>query len=212
MLGHLVLSPPIGLGVGDVGYTRDFAIIEIDPSKINASNFVGNVINLGTQTDVDALKAKLHPNQCNPSGFTSPPDCLLHLRGTIPETETRNHTQLDEDGDRCLLVLKRGNTTKLTVGRANTITSFVRTYFNDREPEMSMEWPTLPRNNRSEPFSDKGDSGSIVVDGLGRVGGLITGGGGVTNSTDITYATPIHFLLAEIEANGFRAHLNPQLA
>jgi len=47
-LGHVVLSPPIGLNVGDEGYTEDWAVIEVDPSKVNKENFRGNFIDLGT--------------------------------------------------------------------------------------------------------------------------------------------------------------------
>lgn len=57
-------------------------------------------------------------------------------------------------------------------------------------------------------FSAKGDSGSGIIDGLGRLGGLLTGGDGGTNSgSNITYATPVSFILdtlgleATIEAN-----------
>ena len=213
ILGHVILSPPISFGTGNGGYTCDFAVIEIDQSKINASNFVGNVIDLGTEISIPTLTAMLHPNQHNPNGFTYPLDRLLHLSGTIPEEEMHNPTLLDKNDEPFLPVLKRGNATKLTVGHANTLASFIHIYFNDgdHEPETSMEWAILPHECRSGPFSAKGDSGSIIVDGLGRVGGLLTGGSGTTESFDITYATPIHFLLAEMEANGFKAHLNPQL-
>jgi hypothetical protein len=62
----------------------------------------------------------------------------------------------------------------------------------------------------SGPFSAPGDSGSIVADGRGRVGGLITGGAGNTKFVDVTYATPLFWLLPRIKANGFpNAHLNP---
>jgi hypothetical protein len=39
----------------------------------------------------------------------------------------------------------------------------------------------------SGPFSDGGDSGSIVVNGKGQIVGLLTAGNGVTDSTDVTY-------------------------
>ena len=37
--GHISLSPPIGLNVGDEGFTEDWAVIEID-----ATNFVGSAV------------------------------------------------------------------------------------------------------------------------------------------------------------------------
>jgi hypothetical protein len=47
----------------------------------------------------------------------------------------------------------------------------------------------------SGTFSAKGDSGSVVVDGAGRVVGIVTGGGGATDSIDVTYVTPITFVM-----------------
>ena len=48
LLGHVVCSPPIALGVGTERYTEDYAIIELDSSKIDKSAFKGNVIDLRT--------------------------------------------------------------------------------------------------------------------------------------------------------------------
>ena len=38
-------------------------------------------------------------------------------------------------------------------------------------------------------FSDGSDSGSIILDREGRIVALLTGGGGLTNKTDVTFAT-----------------------
>ncbi|KAL4077062.1 hypothetical protein V8B97DRAFT_2021693 [Scleroderma yunnanense] len=40
-----------------------------------------------------------------------------------------------------------------------------------------------------------GDSGSCVADIFGRVGGIVTGGSGATESSDVTYITPITFIM-----------------
>ena len=48
VLGHVVLSPPIGFGVGTERYTEDYAIIELDSAKFDRNAFKGNVIDLGT--------------------------------------------------------------------------------------------------------------------------------------------------------------------
>ncbi|KAI9460356.1 hypothetical protein F5148DRAFT_1286879 [Russula earlei] len=67
----------------------------------------------------------------------------------------------------------------------------------------SKEWAILPYDSKSGQFSDRGDSGSIIVDGLGRIGGLLTGGG----------ATPFFWLLPRIQAGGFpNAHVDPKIA
>ncbi|QRV81148.1 hypothetical protein RhiJN_09163 [Ceratobasidium sp. AG-Ba] len=71
--GHVYLAPPINFDVQPGGYTEDWALIEIDPSKLNAANFIGNVIYLGTRMPLE--------------GFEYPKDGLLMLRGIIPEEE-----------------------------------------------------------------------------------------------------------------------------
>jgi hypothetical protein len=80
---------------------------------------------------------------------------------------------LDHDNEACLLVIKNGNTTDVTIRRATGIFSFVR---DDDTGEESMEWAIYKYDNNSGVFSAPSDSGSITVDGLGRIGGLLTGG------------------------------------
>ena len=47
VLGHVVRSPPITFGAGTEGFTEDYAIVELDSSKIGKA-FRRNVIDLGT--------------------------------------------------------------------------------------------------------------------------------------------------------------------
>ena len=63
------------------------------------------------------------------------------------------------------------------------------------EPLVTREW----YDKTFGPFSDEG----AVVDAKGRMGGLLTGGG-TTDSTDMSYATPLEFLLTNMEEAGFR--------
>lgn len=213
VIGHVVFSPPFG--VGDEPYTKDFAIIEMDASKLDASNFKGNVIDLGTKIDPEEFGRRMYPHPTNRKDFVYPPDHLLRLKGIISQEEIRHPTTLDENGDPCLMVLKHGPATGLTMACSNNIPSFVRHYFDDREPQTSMEWAILPRISKPgyqfHAFSKAGDSGAIIVDGLGRVGGLLTGGAGVLNSSDIAYATPIEFLLRCITEKYPGAHFHPVL-
>ncbi|KAG8752242.1 hypothetical protein FRC11_008546, partial [Ceratobasidium sp. 423] len=206
VLGHVILSPPIELGVGSDGYTEDWAIIEIDPAKIDRSNFSGNVIDLGTRISIPEFVYMISPNRENPS-FEYPLDRLLKLEGTIPDEEMRHPTAVDRNNEPCLMVMKRGNTTGLTVGRANNTFSYVRYYYDDNV-KTSKEWAILPRDSKSGAFSELGDSGSVIVDGRGRMGGLLTAGAGIIDSSDITYATPTTFLLKRMEEKGLR---NPRI-
>jgi hypothetical protein len=113
----------------------------------------------------------------------------------------RKPAMLDQNGDPCLIVLKRGRSTGLTRGRANNIISYTRNYSGELEAQDSKEWAILPYNNKSGRFPNPGDSGSAIVDGTGRIGGLLTGGSGTTTTSDVTYATPISFVMQTIRAN-----------
>ena len=46
VLGHVARSPPITLGAGMEGFTEDYAVVELDSSKVKNA-FKGNVIDLG---------------------------------------------------------------------------------------------------------------------------------------------------------------------
>ena len=210
VLGHVVYSPPIRLSAGtaDEQFTEDYAVIEVDDDKIDRSTFAGNVLDLGTTVPIWEFK-KMYPHVQNPMSFNYPADRLLKLRGTISDAEMRCPTTLDENRETCLMVIKDGSTTGVTIGRANGIMSFVREYSNNNCHQESKEWAILPYDHKSGPFSARGDSGAVVVDGQGRIGGIITGGSGTTSSTDISYVTPIGFLLKSIKANFPDAHLNP---
>jgi hypothetical protein len=61
------MSKEIGgtFSAGKDRFTRDFAVIEVDTTKIDASNFIGNAIDLGTEISVKTLTAWMHPNYAN---------------------------------------------------------------------------------------------------------------------------------------------------
>ena len=143
---------------------------------------------------------------------------MLPLEGIITDTLMRTPGMWDADDEPCLLVVKAGSTTKTTIGRANGIFSIgrangifsiVRDYFQDMSiHQTSMEWGIFGYDSKSGAFSAAGDSGSIIADIRGRIGGMLTGGSGNTTAFDITYATPFWWLLQRIKANGFpNAHL-----
>ncbi|PUU78614.1 hypothetical protein B9Z19DRAFT_1083738 [Tuber borchii] len=111
-------------------------------------------------------------NPKNHYNFTYPPDRLLKVRGIIPDAEMRKPQMYDGNNKRCLIVLKRGHATGLTLGCATGIKSFLRNYFSDIGPIRGSGRFWLS-NNRP----------------LGRIGGLLTGGSGNSGSSDITYAT-----------------------
>jgi hypothetical protein len=62
-----------------------------------------------------------------------------------------------------------------------------------------MEFAIHTYNHKVGPFSAPGDLGSIVIDGLGHIVGMLTGGSGKTDSTDMTYVTPCFWLEKQIK-------------
>ena len=203
VLGHVRFSPPIKTSAGPSKYTEDYAFIEIDPTKIDAASFTGNTINLGTQFGVGEFTFLMSPNPKN-RWFKYPIDRLFKVQGIIQDEEMKKPAILDQNGDPCLVVMKRGISTGLTVGHANNFLSYVQNYKDNGDTQTSKEWAIYPYDNNSGPFSNKGDSGSAIVDCFGRLGGLLTGGDGITESSNITYATPISFILDSLKDNGYK--------
>ena len=68
---------PIGLDVGEEGLTEDRVVIEIDDSKVDSTNFVGNVIDLGTTIPIDEFTAWMFLHPANPPSFEYPGNRLL---------------------------------------------------------------------------------------------------------------------------------------
>ena len=85
--------------------------------------------------------------------------------------------------------------------------SFVR---DDDTEEESTELAVYNYDKKSGVFSAKGDSGSVVVDGFGRMICLLHAGtskGGLDRA-DVSYVTPVHLLWPRIKARYKHADLN----
>ena len=126
-----------------------------------------------------------------PHEFVYPPEGLFELRGILTQEEIRTPNNKTLQGDPIRRVIKRGFTTLTTVGGLSGFSSYARRYFTTGNLD-SVEATIHPHN--SCPFSKRGDSGSAIVDAKGRFVALLTGGTGKTDSLDITYGTPMHWL------------------
>jgi hypothetical protein len=173
----------------------------MEASKFDLDNFIGNAIDLGTELTRGQFTRKMYPYPTNRHSFEYPKDRLLRLQHIMTDDEMRYPVDKDADGEPCRIVIKRGNTTGLTFGRATTVVAYTR-YYIAGVKEISKEWSVLPYDRSSGTFSDVGDSGSVVADGSGCIAGLLTGGSGATDSTDITYVTPAAWLLQDIANHG----------
>ena len=204
-IGFITLSPPIAFSVGDKKYTEDWAIGQLDANKINTDTFFPNILDLGFEFEPKKLDSMMNPNSENPPSFKYPDGRLLHIRGIVSDDEIQNPTDKDKNGDPLLMVLKRGKKTGLTVGRTNNVKSFIRKYWKDSK-DTSTELAV--HGLESVRFSDHGDSGAVVVDGTGRVVGMVTGGVSRSGtSPDINYVTPAEFIFSRIKNHG----LNPNI-
>ncbi|KAI0310769.1 hypothetical protein OF83DRAFT_1070010 [Amylostereum chailletii] len=205
VVGHIRCSPAVS--VGDGGYTEDWGAFEIDRPKF-ANGYEGNVMDLGTEIDSVKFTRKMYPRDDGEPTFDYPSDRLLPLSGLISEELMRCPDMLDHNRKPCLFVIKSSNTTGVTIGRATGIFSFVRDKGTGVE---SKEWAVYNYDKKSGVFSACGDSGSIVVDGRGRIGGLLTGGAGKTETSNVTYITPMFWLWPRIKTHFSNTHLDPTI-
>lgn len=152
----------------------------------------------------------MRPHAESRTSFKYPRGGLLQLRDVVKEDELRHPTMLDANGEECLIVVKNGNTTGVTVGRATGIESFVREYDDDGSiHSTSMEVAIYPYSHKDGAFSAPGDSGSVIADANSRIVGILTGGAGNTDSTDITYASPYYWVENRIKKSFPDSYLYP---
>ena len=131
----------------------------------------------------------MYPHAETRAKFKYPPGGLMQLRDIVTYDELRHPTMLDANGEECLIVVKNGATTGVTLGRATGIESFVREYKDYAIHSTSRQIAVYPYSNKDGAFSAPGDSGSVVGDANHRIVGMLTGGAGQTDSTDVTYVS-----------------------
>lgn len=142
---------------------------------------------------------KMHPHAESRTSFEYPFEGLLQLRDVVKEDELRHPTMLDANGEECLIVVKNSNTTGVTFGRATGIESFVREYDAHGIRSTSMELAIYPYSYKDGAFSAPGDSGSVIADAKSRIVGILTGGTGKADCTDVTYASPYYWIEERIK-------------
>jgi hypothetical protein len=181
--------------------TDDWALVQLYSSVLPQS-FDCNVIDLRSvpRQDIETWMSHGRPDL---TIFKYPNNGCLRFSGTVPDHEIfkPNPKFVDFDGIPCTMAMMNGMKSGLKVGRLNTMEAFCRTYFPDEPPIDSLEVCVLPRDTSSGPFSERGDSGSAVVDGKGRVCGILTGGNGIKTvpMSDCSFITSINFLLSRLK-------------
>jgi len=141
----------------------------------------------------------MYPNVTDQKDYRYPRNGLLQAYGVVQDNEIRNPKNLEANGDKCLFVVKNGTTTGTTIGRANGLESFTRYLPEYKIEHTSIEIAVMPYSKKRGRFSDPGDSGSIVLARDGRIVGILTGGRGPTDETDITYLTPYWWIEKQLK-------------
>ena len=142
----------------------------------------------------------MFPQPEDQASYQYPRKGLLQAYGIVQRAEIRDPQHIDANYQKCLLVVKNGATTGTTIGRANGLESVQRTCEEyDIVKQTSIEIAVLPYSRTRGAFSDRGDSGSIVLTRNGQILGLLTGGAGPTAETDITFVTPYWWLEQQIK-------------
>jgi hypothetical protein len=197
IIGHVVWAPPISFSTAPHGYTKDVCVIKLDEKKFSR-NFRGNVLDLGPEIEPLDFKDLMYPRIQAASDFRYPANRLLKLRGILSAEEIRNPNNKDHTGKHVRYVIKRGLITLTTVGCLTGFESHVRHYstLGSRDTVEA----AVHRHSLTGPFSKKGDSGSIIVDALGKFVALLTSGAGSTDFSDITFGSPMHWLWDIIKA------------
>lgn len=142
----------------------------------------------------------MFPRAEDSKDYHYPEDGLRQACGVVQDNEMRDPQHLDVHGEKCLLVVKHGMATGTTVGRVNGPKSFTRIYTYRGINLTSMEIAVLTHGQPYGKSSSRGDSGLVVLERSGRIVGIITGGAGPTDKTDISYLTPYWWIEEQIKS------------
>ena len=216
VFGELVWAPPVVPPTEPGQFTLDLPVVKIDAGNLDADNHYGNTVNIGNKYTRQGLVDKACLSPTSPT-FRFPANHLVTLRDRVPETAHARHRQ------RAVLYrLQKWRQDGYYDRQGEQRFLYTRNYFAGQYQE-SRKWPVIPTyrhssasvptNKYSGVFSAEGDSGSCVADVFQRIGNILTGGYGASKSSDITYVTPISFIMKVL--HGFKdfqyAHLNPVL-
>ncbi|KAM0198908.1 hypothetical protein ACHAQI_012232 [Fusarium lateritium] len=217
-IGHVHFSPKYAFAKSQgLQRFRDWALIELHQDM--------------HQTPIEALKNVAWAEDCleafrimaknsrksvkeTPFTIQYEGDNRVKLEGHFTEVELEK-PQSDASGPDpdldAMVVAKYGKTTGYSSGLRNTVLSVLRNPLAGGIQGTSDEWciiSAIACGGRRYTFSNKGDSGACIWDMQGRVVGMITAGLGSQEARseqlfDVTYVTPMEWLLEDIRAHGF---------
>jgi hypothetical protein len=139
----------------------------------------------------------MYPRDDAQSQFDYPEDRLFRLRDILTAAQISQPNNKDLKGDAVRFVIKRGLTTLTTIGRLNGFESHLRRYGLLGNFD-SVEAAVYAYDNDSGPFSKGGDDGALIAGPEAKLIALLTTGTGPTDSSDVTYGTPMYWLWNDV--------------
>ncbi|KAJ7900280.1 hypothetical protein B0H14DRAFT_3080626 [Mycena olivaceomarginata] len=182
-IGFVDWAPKISIDVNGRKYTKDIATFEVDEVKFKAQ-FKGNLVDLGTKFTAHELTKMFYPNSNSKTVFKFPSDRLLRLRDCVSANLLASPDCYDDNGEPCLIVMKDGNTTDLTVGRFVGLEAYTCDEFGIESIELAIY------NYNKHIFA-----------GDGRLVGILHSGMPKGASNHVTYATPAWWILEQIKVH-----------
>ncbi|EKM48129.1 uncharacterized protein PHACADRAFT_189249 [Phanerochaete carnosa HHB-10118-sp] len=115
-IGHVDWAPEISVDVQVCKYTKDISTFEVDAARFKVQ-FKGNIVDLGSKFTPRQLTDVFYPQSGGRTVFKFPANRQLRINGCVTLELLAVPDCFDSNGKPCLIVMKDGNTTDLTVGR-----------------------------------------------------------------------------------------------
>ncbi|KAJ7512953.1 hypothetical protein B0H11DRAFT_2182256 [Mycena galericulata] len=189
-IGHVDWVPKISVDVEGLRYTKDIGTFEVDADRYKAQ-FKGN------------HTSQQLPEKCYPQ-FKFPINRQLRINGCVMREVLANPDSFDSNGEACMIVMKDGNTSDLTVGRFAGLEAYTCNALGVESIELAI----YNYDKQSGPFSAKGDSGSLIFDGKGRMVGVLHSGIVKGGNSHVTYATPAWWIIEQLKLQYPHADFN----
>ncbi|KAH6919020.1 hypothetical protein BKA70DRAFT_1381645 [Coprinopsis sp. MPI-PUGE-AT-0042] len=191
-VGGVHWAPPISVDC-ETGYTRDLATFEVDPDKFRP-HYRGNIVDVGSKYSQEELEKKWPQRDASRSAYHGAPREVIKIGGALtPEQLTNLVDDAQPDG---VIVGKVGSATDFTLGRLSGLDALVWSVDTNEE---SREMAIFNYDRTSGSFADKGDSGSLVFDGQGRMAGLVHSGIKDRGCSHVTFATPAWWVIEQVK-------------
>lgn len=197
-----------GYAIRRHGELSDWSLVRLDPDRYKRTlSGLENRVFVGTGFSTLGLDQPRLPD----------PDGTCRLQGllgiTVPRTEGSTYYSMPTG-----IVAKRGAGSGLTFGMYNEAKSVLRTTTGaNSTPFIAIEWCVVSYpQKRDSAFSKPGDSGACIWDTVERrIAGMVTSGLGrdavlecgdfnLEMAVDVTYSTPMEWLLEDMAACGLQ--------